>query len=154
MTISTLVEQYEAKEGQVWGHQIRVISYKLSSKFVCLIENLDVGAAICRVSGPTKMDAIRDGLSQAMFLMTATVPRAPDASYAVVTEAQPAEEHIDRILMDVDGLPVAYTVEEFNAMTTTQRMHHILNGSVSFFTASGDPITPEHAIEILRRGAE
>lgn len=148
MAMSTIVENYEAKQGEVWGHQIRVVTYRLSDKYVCLIENLDVGAAICRASGPSKMDALQKGLSLAKELVAASAP--PRAVIDAIAPPTSQAVHIDRIVMEVDGLPVAYTVEEFNQMPVADRMRNIMGGCVTFFTPEGEAVPPAEAIELLR----
>ncbi len=149
MTTSTVVEQYETKQGEVWGHQIRVVSYRLSDKFICLIENLDVGAAICRVSADTRMDALQLCLSKAMELVGKTAPPRS------LIDAMPGAEFspvvfIDRIVMEIEGLPVAYTVVEFNELSPRERMTHIMSGNITFYAPSGETIAPGEAIELLR----
>jgi hypothetical protein len=142
--VATKIEEYESLAGKVGGHSVTVVTYRLGGRYVCIIENQEVGATVCRVCGETKTDVLSAGLSEAERLMQ-PVTHAP----AMVRGASAA--YIDRIVMQIKGEPVAFTIMEFLSLPMGDRMKLIFAGKLSFLDSKGGPIPVGHAIELLRR---
>ena len=50
MTKNILMERYEVHERQIARWKVQIIAYLLGDKYVCIINNLDPNATICRVA--------------------------------------------------------------------------------------------------------
>ncbi len=143
LQVPTRIQEFETLQENLGGHGVRVVTYLLGGRYVCIIESIDPGAAICRVSAQSKLEAIRVGLAQAeqnIVPMPDSLPRAD-----VVCET-----HIDRIVMEISGAQVSFTIQEFLALSLQDRMKHIFSGKLLFLDGHGLAIPVGEAIELLR----
>jgi hypothetical protein len=142
--VATRIEEYESLAGKVGGHRVAVVTYRLGGKYICIIEGQDVGAAICRVCGETKTDALTAGLSEAERLIK-PIPDVPD----LVKDASVV--YLDRIVMQLGGESVPFTIKEFMSVSLGERMKLIVGGKLTFLDPSGGVIPVGEAIELLRQ---
>jgi len=130
---TTLIEEYEVKTIKILTWSLQVITYKLDTKYVCIVNNTDPGATICRMTDTTRQGVQRKALEHANSHLSSTV-----VLDVYVPEKGP---QLDRIMLMVDVPPVTFSINEFLAMPITDRMNHILGGNLVFY-GTGDELIP------------
>ena len=125
---------------------LQIIAYRLGEKFVCIVNNVDPGATICRVSAPTRDRALREGLHQANVLLSQTV----------ILDAPKAGENytqLSRIVFQDAGKRVDLTVAKFLELPIQTRMEHILSGNPGYFDIDDRPVPAGDAMKLLHKAS-
>ena len=65
-------EQYNERQVEVGGWQVRLTSYRLGGEFHCKADNVSPGAWLARATAPTREDAERQALERARELLLKT----------------------------------------------------------------------------------
>jgi hypothetical protein len=127
------IRSYEECMVEVGSSKLQLISYNFYNKFVCIVNNLDPGATICRVSGSTRQEAVDLGLAQAEQKVGASLnaevkpkPLPPNGitSNSCLVRIEYADE--DKI--------TKYTVDAFLDLSIQKRMELILSGCLTFIS--------------------
>src|SRR3954465_11933720 len=95
----TLVSDHERKIAVVAEHTVMVTSYRLGDKFVCCIDNIEPGAAICRTSARTKRESLAKALGEAAEHLQLH-------RYLQVPEEAPEEATLEHVVVAAEGLEV------------------------------------------------
>jgi hypothetical protein len=151
--LSSIVENYEVHTGLVWKHEIKVVTYQLGIKWICIIESLDVGAAISRISASDRMLAMRLAFSEAKAKIA---PDEPLLCEEPVQDIRPEDQgavEIREIVMEINGSKTSFTMSEFMSLPIQERMQKIMSGALTFVADTGDSIPSGQAIEIMREYA-
>jgi hypothetical protein len=69
-------EQFQERQLDVNGWQVRLTSYRIGDKYVCQADNVSPGACLARFSGATLEEAESQALSKAKHLLGKTHRRA------------------------------------------------------------------------------
>lgn len=65
-------EQFQTRIEKVCDWSVRLTSYRLGEKWICIADNVDPGATIARSEGLTRDVAEREALSKASHMLTKT----------------------------------------------------------------------------------
>ena len=65
-------EQYNEREVEVGGWQVRLTSYRLGGEFHCKADNVSPGAWLARATAPTREEAESKALARAGQLLLKT----------------------------------------------------------------------------------
>lgn len=145
-TVTSLVEEYEEHVREVGPWTLQIIAYKLDTKYVCIINNLDPGATVCRMSARTRDSALRDALQMANSYLSQTVMH--DIAKKV---AKPTELH--KIQLCEDGQDRVFMVGDFLVLPLQERMAYILSGNLVYYAADGSTIQSGDAMRLLKQAS-
>lgn len=143
MTKNLLMEHYEAHERQLARWKVQIIAYLLGDKYVCIVNNLDPNATICRVSADSRRNAMERAIREA----NASLARTAIVEVPLWT-APSAEQALVRLDFGGDA-PLSYGVPEFVALPMGERMRMILSGSLAFIGADGAALPSDVAMRLL-----
>lgn len=138
----SLVEEYHEYEREVAEWRLQIIAYRLGDKFVCIINNLDPGATICRVCAGDRVEALRSALEQANECLARTATRD-------VKPLQPAHHKLARIAYRQDDAQVELSVADFLGLPIQTRMNYILSGDLAYLAEDGSRIPAALAMKLL-----
>jgi hypothetical protein len=141
------IEGYKEQIRDVDQWRLQVILYCFGGKHVCIVNNIDPGATICRVTGFSRAEALQRGLAEAKCRLAQTVfaPPVAKAGNAVVNTPVTLD-HID----EVDRAEtVQYRVTDFLELPVQTRIELILSGRLSYYSDSGEAIPPDQAVKLL-----
>ncbi len=141
MSEQTLVANYATRDLDVRGRGIKLITYRLGDKYVCIIESHNPGATVCRVSRETIREAVETALREANERILPAVKGKTPTGRAT---------HINRIVMLINGEEVSFHVHEFLALPLAERMQYIFSGNLTFLDPDGIQIGAGEAMEYLR----
>lgn len=65
-------EGYQARELEVEGWPVRVVSYKLATRWSCRVDNVSPGATVARGMGDSREEAESDALGRATVRLKLT----------------------------------------------------------------------------------
>ncbi len=139
---ATLIEEYHEKTIKIAVWTLQIITYRLDSKYVCIVNNPDPGATICRVCEATREGAQRLALERANEHLSRTVNLdvyKPDSN----------AYQLARISNTQGDPPRDYTVSEFMEVPMGDRMNYILSGSLVFYGARDELIPSGAAMKLL-----
>ncbi len=138
----TLIEEYFEKNIVFGKWTLQIVTYKLDTKYVCIINNPDPGATICRVSDSDRQGAQRKALDEANKHLAETQVQktAPAIS---------AQTVLTKISLLSETPPRNYTVPEFLEITIAERMQYILSGALAFYGQSNEVIPSGNAMKML-----
>jgi hypothetical protein len=71
-------EHYQRRQADVDGWQVGIVSYKLGSRFICEIDNIDPGARLARAEGATREAAEEAAMVTAQRRLARTRIHATD----------------------------------------------------------------------------
>lgn len=71
-------EHYQRRQADLDGWQVGIVSYKLGSRFICEVDNLDPGARLARAEGDTREDAEQAAMATAQRRLARTRVHAVD----------------------------------------------------------------------------
>ncbi|MES1147147.1 MAG: hypothetical protein ABUL49_00165 [bacterium] len=138
------MEDYEAYVREVAGYKLQIITYKLGEKHVCIINNLDPGATICRMASYSREEALKKALQEANACIARS--KAVEPTPQAVNQAQ--LDHLE--YRGRDGIEV-FTVDAFLSLDNNKRMEYILSGMLLFLTENGQTIPAQVAMRQLHK---
>jgi|GEM_PF-6719332 len=139
---ATLIEEYHEKTIRIADWSLEIITYRLDTKYVCIVKNPDPGATICRMSDPTREGAQRLALERANQHLSRTVSLD-------VYKPEGGSSRLARILHMEEVPPRTFSVPEFLELPIADRMQHILSGSLAFYGAEDELIPSGTAMKLL-----
>ena len=71
-------ENYRRRQSDLEGWQVGIVSYKLGSRFICEIDNIDPGARLARAEGATRENAEQQAMVTAQRRLARTRIHAID----------------------------------------------------------------------------
>lgn len=142
--VATLLENYEEYTREIGVWQLQIIAYQLGHKYVCIINNLDPGATICRVSAPTRCEALKRALEEANARLSQV-----EISDILPAQEPPKEQTLSRLEYQTADRSESYSVAEFLALPVGTRMELILSGSLLYRDAGNGLIRSETAMRLL-----
>lgn len=71
-------EHYQRRQADLDGWQVGIVSYKLGSRFICEIDNIDPGARLARAEGATREAAEQAAMVTAQRRLARTRIHATD----------------------------------------------------------------------------
>jgi hypothetical protein len=142
---STLVDNYEEHFRQIGQWKLQIVAYTLGPKYICIVNNLDPGATVCRVSDDSRDKALRKALVQANSLLSNTVYHdvQPDATQELV---------LSRLEYRDSETEEIFSVQEFIALQNAKRMEYILSGKLIYLGPAGEILPPGDAMRLLATG--
>ncbi|MBC8065050.1 MAG: hypothetical protein H7Y17_09490 [Chlorobia bacterium] len=138
----TLISEYQEKTVKMAVWSLQIITYRLSTKYVCIVNNVDPGATICRESASTREAAQRRALERANQYLSGTItldPFVPDA----------IEPSLAKIVQPKPEPSKTFTVAEFLGVPLQDRMKYILSGTLAFVSDQNQLIPAGTAMKLL-----
>jgi hypothetical protein len=145
--LASLKEGYEEHVRDLGPWQVQIVIYRLGSKFICIVNNLDPNATVCRVSADTRLEAIRRALREASCLLAKTTL----CDLAPPTDAGPPS--LTKLVYCDGPSSSSYDVGGFLAVSLEERMRMILSGKLTFIGLDDATIRPETAMVLLGKAA-
>jgi hypothetical protein len=141
MSFSSLIEEYEEYERPLRHWVVRIIAYKLGEKYICIVNNVDPGATISRVSAKTRLDALKSGLQQANTLLTNT------PMLSVPAACKP------RCLASIEYTNgngnESYPIDEFLQLPLEFRTQSLVQNKLVFRDPAGEELPRGEALQLL-----
>ncbi|HEY3783187.1 MAG TPA: hypothetical protein VGL56_19075 [Fimbriimonadaceae bacterium] len=139
--MTSVIEEYEEYQRPLGLTTIQIISYRLGEKHVCIVNNLDPGATICRVVGFSRLDALKRGLLQANELLSVT---------PFTTATPPVKVACLSLIEYTDGGEHAcYSVETFLRMPIEFRTQSLMQNKLVFRDPEGEELPSGMALKYL-----
>jgi len=140
---STQLENYEEFLRQVGAGHMQVIVYSVGEMHVCIINNLDPGATICRVSGPSRLRVLRLGLAKAKALLPqAVIEKEPEAL---------AGGKVAFIEYHEGPRSACYSLDSFLNLPVVARVSYLTNNKVTFLDRERCLVGPGSALEYISK---
>jgi len=140
-TVSTLIEDYVEFQRGIGRWKIQIVAYHLGDKHICIVNNLDPGATICRVSAGTRKEALRKGLTEANNLLARTAYLEPPKA------REPAKLALIEYLDGADS--ASFEVDTFLQLPMDYRVKCLSEGKLLFRDSHGDLMASGDAMRCL-----
>lgn len=143
-TVTHTARNHEEHRSQLFTWTIDIVSYQIANKFVCIVNNTDPGATICRVCGDSRSEALAAGLKAASSLIAASIFTEKEPTIATKTK-------VSRIEFNDGVTQLTYTCEDFLNTPLQNRMDQILSGNLTYFGDDDSLVHPGIAITQLSK---
>ena len=144
--LPTIVKDYDRKTAIIDDHSVTITSYALGERYVCGIDNVEPGAAICRATGITREIAMAKALQQA-------VAHLREHRYQPVPKAVSSAPELAKLVLTGDP-EVNFSVSDFLSLPMSDRMGHVLSGRLKYLDPQGASLASGEAIRLLKQASE
>lgn len=142
------MENYEEHFRDVADWRVQIVAYALNGKHVCIINNTDPQATLCRVTAPSRVGALDLALREARVRLEQT-PVTTVAPRSTIDESLT----LSRLEYRDDGAARTYQVSDFMGLPVTDRMRMVLSGRLAFIGSDGSNVPPDVAMRLLGKAS-